>query len=104
MLACRSGDLVSIRNLLPNKQASVADMTMESFSPLFLAIDNGHSHIVKELLDAGADLNQLVGENQTSPLQWAAYQRDEASMRLLLSHGASFHHVSCLGRSVLSYF
>lgn len=52
---------------------------------------------MKELLDHGADVDAIFGELQTTPLQWAIWQKQLDITRLLLSEGASQDHVNTIG-------
>ena len=56
--------------------------------PLCWAIKEGRSELVRALLDAGADPNQL-DRDDNPPLFRAAANGDSAAARLLLEHGAA---------------
>lgn len=57
-------------------------------SPLYVACQNGHEHIVKLLLSYGANIN-LCTENGVSPLCIAYQQEHESIVELLLNEGAT---------------
>lgn len=103
MVACKLGDLSTIRFLLSNRMASPHDVTKNDNSPLSFAIDGGHEHAVQELLTFGADANQSFEPKQISPLAWALRKRNSFMVRLLMYHGACLHHISRKGWSLLFY-
>jgi ankyrin repeat protein len=103
MKACSRGDTFRIRDLFSNKEASPNDVTADNSTPMHLAIQSGNVEAVKLLIQQGADVNWTFGLYQTSPLAWALAQRKIEIARLLVSHGASFDHVSAFGWSPLFY-
>lgn len=52
---------------------------------------------MKELLEFGADIDATFGQLQTTPLQWAIWQKQLDITRLLLSEGASQDHINTIG-------
>jgi ankyrin repeat protein len=56
-------------------------------TPLFLAIDAGHTDVVKTLVEAGANVNH-ANPNGLSPLEFAMVRRNEEAALYLLEHGA----------------
>ncbi|MBS0649798.1 MAG: ankyrin repeat domain-containing protein, partial [Verrucomicrobia bacterium] len=58
-------------------------------SPLTVAILNGCSNVVKELLEHGADTNPDVKWNDMPLLELALYLEDLSSTKLLLEYGAN---------------
>lgn len=103
MLACSRGDISTIRYLLLSRSASIHDVTADNLSPLFFAIQSGHSRAVEELLDHGVDHEQHFGENQTLPLAWALHARNSEIVRLLIRKQSCLQHMSGLGWSLLYY-
>ena len=53
--------------------------------------------VVKELLRHGADVDGTFGQLQTTPLEWAVWQKQLDVTRLLLSEGASQDHINKIG-------
>jgi ankyrin repeat protein len=61
---------------------------------------------VGELLDRGADVEGLVGELHTTPLQWAIWHKKLEVVRFLLGwnpHHDHINHVNKLGWSMLFF-
>jgi ankyrin repeat protein len=56
-------------------------------APMVWAAENGHEYVVKELLKAGADHNQMFGAQK--PLHKATIKGHEAITKLLLNAGAN---------------
>ncbi|MGW7671582.1 ankyrin repeat domain-containing protein [Streptomyces sp. NPDC054775] len=84
--AC-DGSVEGVCSLL-NKGAPV-DVRVERRSALDLAVTNNHKSVVRVLLDAGADTEQVVGEYQESlPLRFAATRGMKEIVHLLLAAGA----------------
>jgi ankyrin repeat protein len=103
MIASGRGDVVTMRRLLNGKKATPFDVTDGNITPLALAIQSGTVEAVDLLLTCGADINDVFGLKQTSPLAWALKQRSLDVARLLVERGASFHHLSIWGWSPLFY-
>lgn len=62
--------------------------TQDGFTPLIIAIRNGHQRIVSLLLRAGVDCN-CVDSNGYTPLHYAARDGNDNIADLLLKHGAT---------------
>lgn len=101
--ACELGDISSLRSLMCRAAARPNDVTDTNHSALYFAIDNNHEQIVEELLLNGADVNQYVGENGTSPLAWALCKRNSRIVRSLIRHGAELDAINNDGWSLLQY-
>ena len=59
-------------------------------TPLYFAAEKGHTHVVMELIKAGADVNQADSEGFT-PLHVAAQDGHEGIVALLIQAGADVH-------------
>ncbi|KPM40728.1 hypothetical protein AK830_g5804 [Neonectria ditissima] len=97
MKACQTGDVRKVKELFSRNLASPRDVNPDNLSLLSLAVNRGHTELVALLLEQGADVNNPYGKNQTSPLQWALYQRNLDITRLLVEYGAEGDYVSGLG-------
>ena len=91
-----------------NKPASpntVSGNPFHNVTPLYLAADQGHTHVVMELIKAGADLNQATSEGST-PLYIAAQNGHEGIVALLIQAGADVRKASksgCTPMKVATY-
>ena len=89
----RSGDPAPDFSIFKDK-VGINSRDSRGRKPLSLAATNGHSTIAKLLIDSGAELNYLEGDNFTSyksPLCQAAENGHEAVVSLLLSYGAELN-------------
>jgi cytohesin len=59
---------------------------LHNVTPLFDAADKGHTHVVMELIKAGADVNQANSEGAT-PLYHAAQKGHEGIVVALIQAG-----------------
>lgn len=92
--ACRIGDLELVRGLL-DRQPNAADVNAAdavSKSALAYAGDQGHVHVVRELLQRGADAH-LSQADGLSPLFQPCIRGDVATVRALLDGGADVNAV-----------
>ncbi|KAH7323048.1 ankyrin repeat-containing domain protein [Stachybotrys elegans] len=98
MRACQIGDVGKIQELFAKNLASPWDVTPDNLSLLSHAVNMGHTGVVKFLLEQEKKVaNSPYGKNQTSPLQWALYQRNLDVTRLLVHYEAKGDYVSSLG-------
>ncbi|MGQ0767554.1 MAG: ankyrin repeat domain-containing protein, partial [Gemmatimonadota bacterium] len=68
---------------------------------LLLAVREGHAAVVRELLDGGADINQVSAGDRTSPLLMAAINGQYDVALLLLERGADPNLASDAGATPL---
>lgn len=91
-LAAANGQEDAVRLLL-DKGANVNLLGEKSGqTPLFRALKKGHGSVTALLLEKGADPtlpSQLPGQPLLTPLRWAVNHGDEATVKLLLDHGAA---------------
>ena len=89
--------------VLKEKGINIDEMDSKKMSPLAYAIYYyGDKASVKALLENGADVNQLIGQNELSSLMLAiAYKRDDI-VPLLLKKGADLNLKSKQGFTALS--
>lgn len=84
-LAAEAGSLDVLRLLLQEK-ASIELPTLQKETAVVLAAENGHSNVVKLLVEAGA-LKESVRMGLTS-IQWALYRGDHELVEFLVRKGA----------------
>jgi uncharacterized protein len=94
MIAARQGDLVSV---LLSRKANLARQTAVGDTALMMAALGGHTEIVRQLLDAGAQLN---GSGWTA-LHYAAFSGYPDIVALLLRRGADKNAVAPNGYTPL---
>lgn len=73
-----------------------------AFSPLVVAIFRSDIELIRQLIDGGADVNEL-GDMQRTPLIQAAIDNKINVVSLLLDHGAAVNAQDSLGYSSLHY-
>jgi ankyrin repeat protein len=101
VLSCYSGDIQTVRTLLPVCKETI-NMTGEvsrhpcidwcHYSPLAIACMGGNVGMVEELVKVGADVNQLYGREST-PLMTAC-EFGNASLIELVKNGAADNNLS----------
>jgi hypothetical protein len=90
-MAASNGDVARIRKLVGGRSKSFVDVNLpdeEGTVPLIYASCFGHSDVVAELLNAGAEVDKQ-DRNQWSALMWAMTNRHKQIAKLLLDHGAN---------------
>lgn len=91
-LASQQGHAVVVNTLLQlhpsNKDSTCRSLQASKRKALFLAIENGHYHIVELLLKAGTPADFVERRNNNTPLAIAAKHGNEAILELLIRHGA----------------
>lgn len=81
-------DHVHIVKLLLNKGAETSKARKDRVTALHVAAKRGSNGAARLLLDAGADVNCLNGEQRTTPIFFAVYNRHAGLVKLLLERGA----------------
>src|SRR5689334_15647523 len=85
--ATQSGDVDTVGELL-RCGASINHLhNRDGFTPLMRAANQGHTELVRFLLNRGADPNQTATDG-ASALFWASFKGYEAVVELLLAAGA----------------
>ena len=82
------------------------DIHVRIISVLTYAIsENMHIGIIKQLIDAGADVNATctIGFNMTTPLIVASALGQVDMIKLLLSNGADKNHKNCFNKMAIDY-
>ena len=82
-----SGNADRVRDLLA-EGTDVDSLSSKDFTALYLAASRGHIEVVEVLLEAGADPNLPVGENNNTPLHASASQGHTEVMLRLIERGA----------------
>lgn len=89
-IACEKGLLSVVRNILMKfPDALNASLNNGQTSALHVAIKFQQSHIVRYLIDKGADINKL--ESDLSPLYISLFNHNISCALMLLEAGASIH-------------
>lgn len=89
--ACMDGDLTFLHEDLLYRSEAWKDVDEGAIlqTPLMMcAIDYGHTHIVKMLLEQGFDLN-FRDRNDYTALHWAIFKGNAPIVEMLLQHGAT---------------
>ncbi|WP_257263743.1 ankyrin repeat domain-containing protein [Endozoicomonas sp. ONNA2] len=95
--ACHTGDLDTLRMLL-SQDETLANKSFRSVltgqpeHPLAIAINYGHSHCSRALIDCGADVN-AAGHDGETPLYIAAQKRRTEDFNMLIRAGADINNV-----------
>lgn len=84
---CESGDEDLVKSMIKSSNHLVNCKDSDGYSPLHRAAYEGHTNIMKLLLDSDADMNALTEDGWT-PLHSACYWNKTDSAELLLRHGA----------------
>ncbi|MDW5288751.1 ankyrin repeat domain-containing protein [Formosa sp. PL04] len=82
------------------KQGLNPNFEINGNTPLNAAIQGDHLHIVKLLIDAGADVNFPITNNETAILMSAAFGNVEI-LKILISNGAQPHDRDAANSSVI---
>ena len=86
MIACLEGD----DGLVEDMVTRGAEINKPGWTPLSYAATNGHTRIVKYLLDHAAYID-AAAPNGTTALMMAAYFGHDATVKILLDEGADPH-------------
>src|SRR5437870_13850963 len=80
-----------------------ADVNARRGEPLIGAVLEGHTEIVQLLLERGADPNAKDEEHEITVLMYAAQESDVEIVRLLLGAGADVNAWDWMGRTAWMY-
>jgi len=87
--AIEKGNLQAVRTALDHGAAiEEADMHGDSGLPMRIACFKGHTDIVLELIERGADIHAPNAQGAGGPIRMAARGQHTHIVQLLLSHGA----------------
>ncbi|CAO3630657.1 unnamed protein product [Cunninghamella blakesleeana] len=86
--AAYKGSLITLRNYIDSKKATVHDTNDLKISALHYAALGNQPTCVKYLIDKGSDINLLGGEIPATPLHYAARSGCVKAVHLLIKEGA----------------
>ncbi|XP_076230105.1 ankyrin repeat-rich membrane spanning isoform X1 [Nomia melanderi] len=95
-------NLAGLQNFLENKRVQVDDRDENGSTALILAATKGKIHIVRELINHGADVNAEDGDNWTALLCAAKEGHTDVCLELL-EHGADLEHRDMGGWTALMW-
>jgi ankyrin repeat protein len=98
MAACDFGNFAGVRALVSGG-ASV-NFHQCGFTPAIHCCRQGHTEILKFLLENGANADLATNDGYT-PLHWAAFRNTPECVTLLVAHGAALNAVDKYGRTAL---
>ena len=87
VLAIACGHMEIAQLLINHKQTNVNLKTIHGLSALHIAVQNGSTPIIDQLIKAGADVND-VSYSGTSPMEIAMQTKQSSVIVLLQNHGA----------------
>ena len=100
--SARAGELKDVQEMLevtdPPLDLNYKDDTMSNNTALHVAAANGHTEIVKMLLDSGRVLLNELNEFGNTPLHYAALNGKADIVNLLLDHKADVNIKNEFGR------
>lgn len=100
--AAQLGELYRVQELLrDHPQLAYAPSPNDQIPPLHWAALNNRLSVVRYLLDHGAQINALAGENWSTAMHWAASKGHIDAMALLVAFGADLAIRDQLGYTVL---
>jgi uncharacterized protein len=97
--ACSTSDLIGVRSLL--KLGAKVDPPGVFGHPLAIAISHEELPIVKELIDAGADINRQSNVQSLYPLEHAILSGNVDILNLLIERGVKVPETMRFQRSIL---
>jgi ankyrin repeat protein len=90
-----------IENFINNNTVDINCEDIINNTPLIYAIENNRIDIVELLIDKGADVNKISGENIT-PLRVAIYENKNIDIfNLLINKGADIKYINTKGQTYL---
>ena len=97
--AADAGHAHIVRELLKHRADTEARDT-RGYSPLLLAAKNGHTKIVKLLLDGGANIQAKPDVGEWTALSLAIRAKQRETAQFLLDHGAKFSQHESFARNM----
>ncbi len=85
MKAINNNDLQTVQNLIQNG-ADVNELDANQDAPLVIAAYKGYTEIVKDLLEAGADVTAVDPEMKATALHAAAYAGKTEAAKILIAY------------------
>ncbi|KAK8754259.1 hypothetical protein OTU49_015202 [Cherax quadricarinatus] len=99
-IASEKGNVKTLKLLLKHDDKCLQAKEPEGMTPLHVAAKNGHWMICKELVEAGANIEERDSYGST-PLHWAAKMGFTECCRKLLEHNASINSENSIGNTPL---
>ncbi len=101
--AATVGNINDVMIFLQRDPQAIHRTGANNMLPIHLAANNGHSEVIKLLLQAGADVNAPHEKVQATPLQYAASAGRLDAVRVLLAANAKVNAVDNQGRTPLMW-
>lgn len=98
----RQGDLAGVRARIEQNPALLESKDDMGMTPLFRAVNAGHSVVTRYLIEAGANVNTVRG-NSTTPLHGACLRNDWEITAMLLDAGADINATDSDGQTPLGF-
>jgi hypothetical protein len=95
-----SGALKELKQVITNRNPDINYIAPDGWSPLLIAVANGHDEIVKYLLKKGAKPN-IYNKLGASPLLFSSWYGNESLCRVLLKYGANVNQQDMEGLTPL---
>jgi len=96
--ACSSGVLDRVKACAGI--ADVNELSLDGFTPLFLAVKGNHAEVAEFLLEAGADHAVLNGTHGVPAMHQAVKDKNVEMVKLLIRHGADREQPDLAGATV----
>lgn len=101
-LAVKEGNALTVRTLVRRgNHHSFETHSLGGLNLLHLAIDKGHTSVVKVLLELGADVNAATTQDEETPLLLATRKGDLEMVKLILEHKPDVTHRNVSGMTAL---
>ena len=98
--AVKAGDQQQVKDLLDNG-ANINAMDSEGATPLFVALDKGHTEIANFLMEEDADVNASQDDEGFTPLFLAVTQAFIEQTGMLIKKGADINAINKKGYTPL---
>lgn len=95
-----NGALNDLKELVTKRNPDINYIAENGWTPLLIAVANGHAEIAKYLLQKGADPN-IANKLGASPLLYAAWYGNEEICRILVNYGANVNQQDMEGKTAL---
>ena len=102
--AAKSGNAPALKALISADSGLLNARDSDDSTPLHCAAWKGHAHVVRLLIDLGADVNAKSANEHygDTPLHAAAHGNQRPVAEILIARGANIHAVNLAGRTPLA--